>query len=235
MKKLSLLLITLSATSIFAADEPETSGPVATDQLIQQFSAAWEESHWTESSGSVPDGYLRITDDRGWKVRMRVLQKLVTQGEAAIPDLLKALKSESTPERILAAQTLGYLAPHVPLQPLLQAAGTDADAAVRLYAVDSLGMQGVTSDAVDWQQLLKNETNRDVRKHIRYAMERQGQPLNRKVTKQLIEWNADSIGTAAVGQLAPDFELVSATGETVKLSQFRGSKAVVLVFIYGDT
>jgi hypothetical protein len=145
------------------------------------------------------------------------------------------LKSESTPTRILAAQTLGYLAPHVPVQPLLQAARTDADAAARLYAVDSLGMQGVTSDAVDWQQLLQNEANRDVRKHIRYAMERQGQPLKPAVARRLIEWNADSIDTAILGQPAPDFELVSATGETVKLSQFRGKKAVVLVFIYGDT
>ena len=36
--------------------------------------------------------------------------------------------------------------------------------------------------------------------------------------------------SAEVGELAPDFELVNQHGETVKLSDFRGQKAVVLVF-----
>ena len=44
----------------------------------------------------------------------------------------------------MAAQTLGYLAPHVPPEPLIEALENDIDAAVRLYAVDSLGMQGDT-------------------------------------------------------------------------------------------
>ncbi|MEY4714593.1 MAG: hypothetical protein RIQ37_923 [Actinomycetota bacterium] len=36
--------------------------------------------------------------------------------------------------------------------------------------------------------------------------------------------------SAEVGELAPDFELSNQHGETVKLSDFRGKKAVVLVF-----
>ncbi|MFM1784365.1 MAG: hypothetical protein RLZZ579_642, partial [Actinomycetota bacterium] len=36
--------------------------------------------------------------------------------------------------------------------------------------------------------------------------------------------------TAEVGELAPDFELSNQHGETVKLSDFRGKRAVVLVF-----
>jgi peroxiredoxin (alkyl hydroperoxide reductase subunit C) len=34
-----------------------------------------------------------------------------------------------------------------------------------------------------------------------------------------------------IGQEAPDFELRSSTGDTVKLSQYRGEKAVAIVFI----
>lgn len=36
--------------------------------------------------------------------------------------------------------------------------------------------------------------------------------------------------SAEIGELAPDFELSNQHGETVKLSDFRGKKAVVLVF-----
>lgn len=36
-----------------------------------------------------------------------------------------------------------------------------------------------------------------------------------------------------VGQIAPDFALESAEGQTVNLSDFRGKKAVVLVFYRG--
>src|SRR4051812_5869386 len=36
--------------------------------------------------------------------------------------------------------------------------------------------------------------------------------------------------TVEIGQEAPDFELRSSTGDTIKLSQYRGDKAVALVF-----
>ena len=40
-------------------------------------------------------------------------------------------------------------------------------------------------------------------------------------------------GRVAVGTIAPDFRLESKDGGTVTLSQFRGKKAVVLVFYRG--
>ena len=44
----------------------------------------------------------------------------------------------------------------------------------------------------------------------------------------------DTIDLAKVGQPAPDFTLQNATGKACTLSDFRGKKSVVLVFIYGD-
>ena len=37
--------------------------------------------------------------------------------------------------------------------------------------------------------------------------------------------------TAEIGKEAPDFELRATTGDTVKLSQYRGEKSVALVFV----
>ena len=73
---------------------------------------------------------------------MTALQNLVQQGKDAVPILAKTLKNGTLPERILAAQTLGFLAPHAPVDALVAAAKNDSSAAVRLYAIDALGKKG---------------------------------------------------------------------------------------------
>ncbi len=96
-------------------------------------------------------------------------------------------------------------------------------------------MTGRDENSVDWKVLREAETNRDVKKHIDYAVERHGQRLDARIVRQLIEWDAKTMNSATLGKPAPDFTLTAATGETVGLSDFRGKKAVVLIFIYGDT
>ncbi len=84
-------------------------------------------------------------------------------------------------------------------------------------------------------KLAAQEKNGDVRKHIGYAIGRQLAGVRPEVVRDLILWDGKLINTAQVGRPAPDFSLKSLTGETVRLSQYRGRRAVVLVFIYGDT
>ena len=179
--------------------------------------------------------YMRDKQDETWKMRMRTLQLLVHAGEESISPLLEALKNGDDETRVFAAQTLGYLAPNVPREPLLEAATNDPVNAVRLYAVDALGMQGDRDLADDLKPLLKTEENRDVKKHIGYALERGKQGLEEKVIEELLNWDADTIDSAEIGKLAPDFNMLTGDGESVRLSDYRGKKAVVLVFVYGDT
>ena len=102
--------------------------------------------------------YMRDTQDVTWKVRMRTLQSLVDTGQESIPPLLDALKNGDDETRVFAAQTLGYLAPNVPREPLLDAAANDPLDAVRLYAVDAaLGMHGNKGLADDLEPLLQTE------------------------------------------------------------------------------
>jgi hypothetical protein len=96
-------------------------------------------------------------------------------------------------------------------------------------------MLGAPELEIDWEKLQENESNRDVRMHIGYAIERKQKPAEITIRQKLIDWNFEKIDTAKIGQLAPDFELTAATGEAVRLADFRGKKAVVLVFVYGDT
>lgn len=198
----------------------------------------WFGEQWNEAEGWNAGGrpYIRKLKDEGWKARMRTLRGLARHGAAAVPDTLRVLREGDAPQRILAAQALGYLGPEVPRAPLRRAAADDPDAAVRLHAVDSLGMLGESADdPTDWKALRNSERNGDVKKHIGYAIERDGKPLDPQVVATLREWDPATIDSASVGKPAPDFELPAATGETIRLSDYRGKHPVVLVFIYGDT
>ena len=123
----------------------------------------------------------------------------------------------------------------MPKENLLAALKSDGNAAVRLYAADALGMRGGTELSDELKTIQSKDSNRDVKKHLGYALERKGAALDAGVVRSLIDWDPATMDTAQVGQAAPDFELAALTGETIRLSQFRGKKAVVLVFIYGDT
>ena len=166
---------------------------------------------------------------------MLAMQGLVAGKDRSLPVMLEALRDGSAPERILSAQALGFLAPRVPREPLLHAIRNDDHAAVRIHAVDALQMQGGIDPTDELASATRGEQNRDVKQHVGYAHIRKQHGIDPQVVQELIAWDPATINSAKVGKPAPEFQLKSVTGETVRLSQFRGKKAVVLVFIYGDT
>ncbi len=230
-----LLLIAIAFGVAFAAPDALAQPPEnpSASQWLAAFSKGWDDTKWEKSFRTAPNPYMRPIGDDGWKVRMNALQGVVVRGNDSIPTLLAALKSDDVVRRVFAAQALGYLAPEVPTEPLLLSAKNDPDPAVRMYAVDALGMKG--DAGIDFDALLKSERGRDVLKHVNYAKERKGERVAAAVVNLLKGWNAKSIDSAIVGKAAPEFTLTAATGEVVKLSSFKGKSAVVLVFIYGDT
>ncbi len=223
------VFIAASGARTAVGDDPAGRAPA---DWLAVFAKGWDETAWHTPFRTAPSGYMRKLDDDDWKVRMEALQGIVRRGKEAIPVLLEALKAEQAPRRIFAAQALGLLAPDIPAEPLLAATG-DADAAVRLHAWDAAGKNGVKN--LDFETLLAAERNGDVKKHISYVRERDGKPLDGAVVNRLKNWDSQTAGSASVGKAAPDFELHTVTGETIRLADFKGKSAVVLVFIYGDT
>ena len=55
------------------------------------------------------------------------------------------------------------------------------------------------------------------------------------VREAIAEYDLAKLDTARVGELAPDFALLDAEGETFRLTQFRGKRVVVLTFVAADT
>ncbi len=215
-----------------SADEMPSQEDGDADALLAGFSEKWDDAKWEKEFRNGP--YMRATGDEGWKLRMQIMQKLVAGGKDSIAALEKHLTNEDTETRILAAQTISYLAKHADLEKLIEVAKTDADSSVRLYAVDAIGMSGKGLE-IDWDDLTKGQRNRDVLKHINYAKERKDQAVPDSIVSQIAEWNVDQMDSAKVGELAPDFNLNTVDGEEMKLSDFRGEHPVVLVFVYGDT
>jgi len=81
----------------------------------------------------------------------------------------------------------------------------------------------------------RTHANRDVTSHARFALERKGKPLDDPVPDALRLFDPERIDLARVGEIAPDFRLTDALGKSYQLSEFRDKRAVVLIFIYGDT
>mgnify|MGYP001258226273 CR=1 FL=1 len=208
--------------------------PTSLDAALRSFSETWSEDDWVPKTG-VRTKFMRPLDDEGWKARMVAFQTAVQIGEASVEPMRKLLRHEDASQRALAAQVLGYLPARAAREDLLRAAREDAEPVVRLYAIDSLGMLGTDGLNIDWKALADQQKNRDAKRHVTYASERANNPIAKAVIDQLTSWDASQMDTARVGQLAPNFELSSVSGEKVRLSDFKGKSAVVLVFVYGDT
>ena len=70
---------------------------------------------------------------------------------------------------------------------------------------------------------------------IARLLERGANKVGSDVLQTLRDFDDQSIASAQLGKLAPEFRLKTANGAEIQLSQFRGKQPVVLVFIYGDT
>jgi hypothetical protein len=64
-----------------------------------------------------------------------------------------------------------------------------------------------------------------------FALTRDDEPNPEPIRKALRDYDLASMDSAHLGKPAPDFTLADTSGKTWHLGQFRGKKAVVLVFL----
>ena len=232
---LVLLCPVLAAQSQTQSEKPDTDQKkkaLSPEQLIGQFQEKWDDDKWEKKFRGLK--YMRATGEAGWQTRMESMQALVATGKTAVPALMKSLNDEKVSTQIFAAQTLSYLAPHTDVAKLTEAFRSAKDPAVRLYLVDTMGMTGKGKD-IDWNDLASSERNRDVRKHIGYAKERENSPVEESTIKSLVDWDIKTLNSAKMNEPAPDFKLSTFDGKEYSLKDFKGKKPVVLIFVYGDT
>jgi HEAT repeat protein len=195
-------------------------------EALADFQKAWKPMPVRE--------HMRPLDETGWKARLEALKKLAGAGEKAGPTLTDALQKGDDDTRVFAAQALALLPDAAAKAPLAEAL-KDKHPAVRLYALDALSMFGKLPDEEPYQTLQQKDANRDVRSHAGFAIGRDDKPKPEAIRQALQDYDLKTMATAKLGEKAPDFILTSAAGKEVRLSDFRGKKPVVLVFVYGDT
>lgn len=194
----------------------------STEAILAEFSRAWPEgrtSHRTEGDGS-------------WTSYAVALRRLVALGDKAVPALIAGCGDGNYQVRAFSARTLGLLGAKS-AAPALVKLLDDPRPPVALLAADALGQ---LQDAAGLKALEAARTrlkNGDVLLHVSKALERKV-PLEADVREQVLKIDPKLINSAEVGRAAPDFTLKDAAGTPWSLSTFKGKKAVVLVFIYGD-
>lgn len=215
------LLTAALLVTVAAAGEPQQPS-----EALAEFQKAWKPLTGRQ--------YMRPLDDAGWKARLEALQNLARAADKAVPALTDALKKGDDETRVFAAQALALL-PDPAAKASLAEALRDKHPAVRLYAFDALSMFGKLPEEEPYRTLRQKDANRDVRSHAAFAMDRDDKPQPEAIRQALRDYDAKKMGTAKVGEKAPAFTLASAAGKEVRLSDFRGKKPVVLIFVYGDT
>ena len=224
-------LILVGFGSVTARDEAPDEAPHQGSR--QQNAATVVETF--EKSYEDTKGYMRPLGDRGWEVRFRALRQLVLLGETSTPTLLEALDSPDSEVRILAAQALSLVGDPSARAALAKCLQKDLSASVRLYAADGLGILGASEHKDLLERVRAEDKNGDVRSHCGFALERPNKDVLGRVREDFGKYDVAQLSAVRLGEPAPNVTLESHDGKPVELASFRGKKAVVLVFIYGDT
>ena len=177
-----------------------------------------------------------VGQNKAWKVRIEVENALIALGKPAVPTLIEACRDSNQHVRLLAAYVLGCLNDRSAVPALMRIVESDTYAPARLAAVEALGRLGA-KEALSSVQAAIEDKSSYVRDAAEWALPRvqKGKGVG-DVLRELAmsTFDQSKISAAVVGKPAPDFALTDDTGETVLLSNFRGKKHVVIVFLLAD-
>lgn len=174
-------------------------------------------------------------NDEAWKVRVQTEFELVALDKDALPILIEATQDENRHVRALAAYVLGVLGDERSPPALTRLLQEDKDVTVRIYASDALGRLADKS-ALPVVQQATQDGNSFLKFSAQVATRRvqEGKGANGLREQFVRLYDKNQIASAAVGKSAPDFALTTDGTDTVRLSDFRGKKNVILIFQLAD-
>lgn len=218
------IVVSIFAAMVLAAASADSD----VESLLERFRAV----DWNKREV----GQNKDLADNAWKVRIEVEHELIALGKSAVPKLIETCRDSNQHVRLLAAYVLGCLNDRSAIPALMQIVSSDSYAPARLAAVEALGRLGA-KEALSLVQAATEDKSSYVRNAAAWALPRvmKGEEVGdalQKIAKS--NFDKSQIATAVVGKAAPDFSLMADTGETVRLSDFRGKKPVVLVFMLAD-
>lgn len=182
-----------------------------------------------------PGGDERIARPSAWKARMTALTRLARLGASATPILVGGLEDRDEEIRNLSSQALGYFGDRSAVPRLDRAIREDPSTTVRIYSAISRGsIEGDFPQELA-TEILKKDPSSMVRARLELARNRAASQDTSALREAFASYDLGLMDTARIGQPAPDFRLTDLSGAPCSLSDYRGKKDVVLVFVYGVT
>lgn len=178
-----------------------------------------------------------------WRITTLAVRDLCRGGDAVVPLLLKALHDENLHVRHVAALTLGILPSSRDSRPSIEmriaefitVLQNDQEQLVRSEAAIALGRLNATSAVAALTKAAENDNSKDVRHQCEIAVERIAkQQLDNSLYLAYQSLDESTFDSVSTGQPAPDFALTDTGGKLWTLSELRGTKTVVLIWIFAD-
>ncbi len=205
----------------------------AVAQRIEQHSFAPVDNGFTVDPETGNDGVADFQSD-DWHVRTIAVRDLVQLGQDAPSSIIPLLKRDDEHVRHAAALALGVLRAASAVEALRRRLQHDPDPVVRSQAAIALGQIGAPAEAV--AGLLEDEEHTDVRHQCAVALDRirKDIPVEPAVVEQFAALDESTFGSVKPGDPAPDFTLDDTEGDLWSLSDVRGEKTVVLLWVFAD-
>jgi hypothetical protein len=169
---------------------------------------------------------------KGWEDRVMLEHEIINAAD--LEALRSALRDEDPFVRSIAARALGIVGDKESADALAELAQTDDEYFVRLRAVESLGYLKMKPEAIDlatkdrdpgvsWVARLAADQVKSETDYAKQVREAYAIPIKR-----------EALGTAKVGQPAPDFNAITIDGRQFCLSSVLGTKPVAIYFAAYD-
>ena len=204
-------------------------------QRISDHSFRRIEDGFTHDNVSDEHGVADLSDN-SWRVRLLAVRDLIRLGESGIPQLISRLEDKNAHVRELSAMVLGILEASGANQALIKRLREDPDSVVRTQAASALGQIGLSESLTVLKETMKTDSSRDVIPQCEMSITQienniKSDPDLAASYRTLDESKFNSV---QVNQPAVDFELKDTTGKTWRLSDFKGEKTVVLIWVFAD-
>ena len=174
--------------------------------------------------------------DPDWRIRTLAVRDLVRLGTAASANLVGALDDPSAHVRQVAAMVLGITRATSAVPALQSTLRDDDDSVVRSQAAVALGQIGNKGSLTVLRQAQTHDPSRDVQHQAElaaYAIEH-GLGATAELAAAYRNLDETRFNQVRVGEPAPDFTLPDTEGRSWRLSDWRGKKPVVLIWVFAD-
>lgn len=224
-----IIFVVLAASAGGIAQSQKVSSSVKFQSILGRIRV----HNFEDNSGGKGVGDL---NDVAWRVRMLAIRDFVRVGSKAVPSLKAGLRDENRHVRHVCVMALGILGIEDAGEDLLRLLTEDPDPIVRGQAAQALGQIGYKRAEPILKKISEEGEDRNIRHRAKLALERL--KLGARSGPGDIEaWaglDEKKFRLAKVGKPAPDFELKDTNDKVWQLSDYKGKKTVVLIWIFAD-